>query len=945
MSSSSRRTSSNQRSSRNERDKPTTRSKRGDDSRGRLREGHSSSRRSGASGRTDRKPVENDRRSRAGDTDRRGERDKSSSDRDRRSTGDRNRRSTGDRDRRSTGDRDRRSTAHRDRRSEGSDKKPTDRRSTDRRSGGRDGRSSDRHGTSTDKGKESRNGERDDRPSYQNHDARSESGRSRDDANVVSNEPELDNATEINGEKTSARRQWDKEHIATDLAVEKDDDDDEDLIPDDTEEASGENADAEEIYDDDFEDYDDDDFEEEEEEDDAKLDSGNYDRRSAIEKARMEQEIEEVKRAIVRENSARHPRQQRTKIQSSNDSGKVSKDSDKTSPQTQRDQRPMTGSVRGFINFSSAQQRHKTQVAMGKANKRGEELLHMISLNVVTFNLLELPPISYDAFMKTFGATNSLQAATQCGYDERHDEEVQTEAVDTLNKWTQKPPSAAIATEASDDELWQVIRGVGGDMEKEQKAYEFVDHSNSKRLSKFLNMSGSALLTLLEEEAALRQGPQLEGQEQKDVEFSDKVTVLNTDLDFLIGRPVVDVAFAPDQPAVLLTAHGKIKGNSGNNEDDDLMTRSFLCVWNVSQPSVPQQVLVANDEVSKCCFSPLRASIVFAGLAHGMVCAWDIREPQTPHQEVLREGKDQKDRIFRSATFTTLQEGNSDESGAGHLSQVTVVKPLPEPKEDVTNFLPTSNAFQLLTAEEAGIIFVWTVLDSRNQDPEQHLGLAHWGKIRLVRTIVVDLSSDCSISDVCFDPLDGSRLFVASDNGLVIHTSTHPDHRPVPRSYRPDCESLLAACRSLSFCPFGREQYFLAACDDGAVRLHAVSNERPLISWPGTVEDGQPARSVTWSQSRPCVFFVLDSGNSRVHLWDLGAGDIYPAHSVQFEEDSVLALALSPELGDPRQKQLLALGMAEGKVEVHHLKDEYKTDGDEACAKELSRFLHYVSII
>ena len=36
-----------------------------------------------------------------------------------------------------------------------------------------------------------------------------------------------------------------------------------------------------------------------------------------------------------------------------------------------------------------------------------------------------------------------------------------------------------------------------------------------------------------------------------------------------------------------------------------------------------------------------------------------------------------------------------------------------------------------------------------------------------------------------------------------------------------------------------------------------------------------------WSSARPCVFYLLDSG-ARLHLWDLGAGDIYPAHTVQF---------------------------------------------------------------
>ncbi len=64
-------------------------------------------------------------------------------------------------------------------------------------------------------------------------------------------------------------------------------------------------------YEDDFEDYEDDfeeedEEEEEEEEPNTKLDSGHYDSsRSAAGRARAEKEVEEVKRAMHRENSAR----------------------------------------------------------------------------------------------------------------------------------------------------------------------------------------------------------------------------------------------------------------------------------------------------------------------------------------------------------------------------------------------------------------------------------------------------------------------------------------------------------------------------------------------------------------------------------------------------------------------------------------------------------------
>ena len=104
--------------------------------------------------------------------------------------------------------------------------------------------------------------------------------------------------------------------------------------------------------------------------------------------------------------------------------------------------------------------------------------------------------------------------------------------------------------------------------------------------------------------------------------------------------------------------------------------------------------------------------------------------------------------------------------------------------------------------------------------------------------------------------------------------------RAGPRTFKAEAETS-AACRSLNVCPFGRD-FLLVGCDDGSVRLHSTFNERPLITWQGTVDEA-PIVSIVWSMFRPCVFFVLDS-KSRIHLWDLGAGDIYPAHTVQLSK-------------------------------------------------------------
>lgn len=747
----------------------------------------------------------------------------------------------------------------------------------------------------------------------------------------------------------AGRKQWDKEHIATDLAQESELQDVQDEVVEEEEEPN---------YDDDFEDYDedfeddvdddegdveeDDDNDENDDDDDGeqdrKMDSGTYDSRggssSSYSKRRETEEMEQVKAAMIRENSARYPRRQAQPIEESDDSGKGSPGIEEQSPKKE----PRAQSGRTLINFNVAKKKQEIQKAAGKTKKRGDNLKGMISLNVVRFDLMDLPPIRYEAFMKSFGTSNARQETSQTGDDDM-EQETQTEPIETNEKWTQKPIAMTSIGDLDDQELLlQNMKGVGGPS-KETKVNEgfvsFNAHSHSLRLSQFLEGASQVMLTLMEEQEEQLRGLELEGIEQKSVDFADKVTILNTDMDFLLDRPVTSLAFAPDQSAILLTAHGNLDmdGEQGATTLANFSADTYLCVWNVSQPSAPNKVLVTHNVVSSCCFSPHKASIAFAGLVDGTVVGWDLRESLNIHQEVKRDLTENGDFIFRSPTFST--NAGPDE----HNSTIKSVAPLPEAKREQSTeeFNDSGGAFQLISVEEQGCAIIWTVLDNQH-DYDQHVGQAHWGSVRLVQSQRIEL--DSNLYGFTINPHDGSQLLMGMEGGTIHHASTRSNHKPNPRQFLPEFEAH-SNPQSLAFCPFG-QGFFLVGSDDGTVRLHATTNLKPLITWPGTV-DGEPVVELIWSQSRPCVFVLLDN-LSRVHLWDLGAGDIYPAHTVHFE-DGIEAMALNPDLKDSRQKQLLALGMENGKVEVHHLKGEYKADDSESCQKELSRFLHYVSII
>ena len=159
----------------------------------------------------------------------------------------------------------------------------------------------------------------------------------------------------------------------------------------------------------------------------------------------------------------------------------------------------------------------------------------MILVVVVVFwlNKNNKPEIftRYEAFMKTFGSGNSQQSSSQTG-DDNLEVEVQTEEISSVNKWTQNPPTFGQKIDMEDVRAVRTnLLGVGGDisrLEEEELEYDQTS-STGLRLSKFIIGAGQALLGVMEEDSARREGEQVEGLPQRDIDFADSITVLKID--------------------------------------------------------------------------------------------------------------------------------------------------------------------------------------------------------------------------------------------------------------------------------------------------------------------------------------------------------------------------------------------------------------------------------
>ena len=208
---------------------------------------------------------------------------------------------------------------------------------------------------------------------------------------------------------------------------------------------------------------------------------------------------------------------------------------------------------------------------------------------MVSYELLDLGPVPYESFMKTFGTGNTFQTSSQTG--DSLNEETQTEPIEMKDKQIQYPPSLSISTITPTDDA----------STSDQQSHNSVSStpiassgSGSMRLSMFLKRASHTMITLVEEDSKREgedKGNKDETRKGNLLPFSERVITLDANkYPFLSGRPVTKIEFAPYQPDVFVSCHGYSSSKEDNNSVDlEIDNYCFLCVWNVNYPSIVQK--------------------------------------------------------------------------------------------------------------------------------------------------------------------------------------------------------------------------------------------------------------------------------------------------------------------------------------------------------------------
>lgn len=254
-----------------------------------------------------------------------------------------------------------------------------------------------------------------------------------------------------------------------------------------------------------------------------------------------------------------------------------------------------------FVNFVDAKKRYDELKNVNRRKKRGEEILGMIKLDFQTFTLYEAHSIPYDDFIRRHGSRNSVQVSVQTG-DDDEDEEVQTEEIETMEKWTQNPVTFSKFDTNDKDYLWKYHMEYMGVGSNSIQKYNFNLQTNYDKLNKFLLNAWDSVKSLLH---ADEQSKEFEVN-LTNIPFSDGCVQFNTNLSLLDNSEINYISFSIDGTTFLTTHTLRA-----------YITNTIVCIWKVSYPNSPERILNMYSNITCARFGV--SQLIFGGTDDGYV--------------------------------------------------------------------------------------------------------------------------------------------------------------------------------------------------------------------------------------------------------------------------------------------------------------------------------------
>lgn len=242
-------------------------------------------------------------------------------------------------------------------------------------------------------------------------------------------------------------------------------------------------------------------------------------------------------------------------------------------------------------------------------NKRGEELMKKITLDEMTFNLFEVPPIPYDVYMQLYGQNDTQQISTQTDVLTSV-EATQTDDISLASIWTQFPPSFskqglnissnlyneekngvgvgfddALVSEAKNVEMesiTQALEHINGFTEKNYLTKIAQPEPNIQNLNIFLRNASLTISNILNKRG------KADTLKKSQISISQGYFTLNyLDIEVLKNTKVTKLYTNLEINNILLTVH-----------NDAESSRNLICLWNILYAESPLNIMSSWSDIS-----------------------------------------------------------------------------------------------------------------------------------------------------------------------------------------------------------------------------------------------------------------------------------------------------------------------------------------------------------
>ncbi|KAB0801711.1 hypothetical protein PPYR_03897 [Photinus pyralis] len=571
-----------------------------------------------------------------------------------------------------------------------------------------------------------------------------------------------------------------------------------------------------------------------------------------------------------------------------------------------------------YINFAQAQKKIQQNKHLEKQRKRGKDILEMIKLDHCNFTLIEMIPVSYDVFIRSFGNLNSKQISTQTG-DDSGCEEVQTEIIETIDKWTQYPIRFSKINCDNSNYLQLYKQEYAGTNCVNSDIQQTMDLSYDK-FHKQLFSATQLILNLVYESQSNFSERILSN--SSEIPFSNGYIQFNTESSpFLRSKPITFACYCFGNK--LLTVHGE-KASQEGNMDKDFINNSIACIWNILNCEEPERILKVPGILS-CCFTCQTNHLVIGGLEDGTLSIWSLTDSNKNVNTV-------QDIVYEQPNYTT-------EVHKGHTSRIVSILQLELKEEDIFSVNTDAAAkSQVCSLDEIGTLIVWVIIKKCKSSQN----LLYWNQISVVQSKKMCLNQshpelvNLLCTDMIVNFLDTHHILISTNYGYIIHClSTTPKARP--KKYYSGIPSQV---NCLTGCPFS-SQYFLAGHDNGTITLYSSTLQKTLIALSNKNENVHSGvECIQWCSDKPCLFYVKDSSNT-IHVWDLKISDLLPIYSVPFKE-KITVMKLSKSQLKESETSYMILATDNGSIHLHTLTKDADFNAD-AYKLDIKNFFNYVN--